>query len=634
MQTVTFRAEDIDPPAATAPSGPVTFRAEDIDRPPDFTTTNEPPSDAMQQEAADPNTVATYARHIWQTLNPVQLGQMLPFPKALGGSGLDNPLLPKNILAQMHAVKQEADARWEKGDKVGAAAKYTESLIPILGPMMSHAGNQAQRGEWAALAGDVTGAVAVPELLQRVPATRTTVRPVVRAHLTPEEAAAVKFGEARGVPIDAATATGNAFVRGIQKVTGESLGGSVVGGRARSAQQQALTRTGKQLATGPLASASSPELAGRTLVGALEDKIQAHQDWANTQYDALRAIEADPKYSRQVRVATSATGGVPATVQMPLPIDLRGAKQTLTPIYQQLERQSPLTRQQSSAGFKALQNIVQGPDYAPLSQVDRDLSALKDIAREQGGVAKLAVQEVDAAVRKRAAQAGPAAAHALELGREAVKARVATSDLLESIRSEPVQAYRQMVAPQDTGIDLLRTVQKETPHAIPGVARAYLDEAMRTATAEGGFGHAAKLQADWRRLGASTKRILFPLPGQVEALDNFFLLAKRIAENPNPSGTAGTAFKGGELLGLITNPLVGVPVSAASTAMAALLYSPAGVRALTRGLSIAVSPAKYSTAAQAAAVANIVKAAQEAGVTLPLAKAARLENPPATTSPQ
>jgi len=53
MQTITFRAEDIDPPATTAPSGPVTFRAEDIDRPPDFTATNEPPSESMWQQVKD-----------------------------------------------------------------------------------------------------------------------------------------------------------------------------------------------------------------------------------------------------------------------------------------------------------------------------------------------------------------------------------------------------------------------------------------------------------------------------------------------------------------------------------------------------------------------------------------------------
>src|SRR5204863_486191 len=53
MQTITFRAEDIDPPTATAPSGPVTFRAEDIDRPPDFTTTNEPPSPSLLRQAGE-----------------------------------------------------------------------------------------------------------------------------------------------------------------------------------------------------------------------------------------------------------------------------------------------------------------------------------------------------------------------------------------------------------------------------------------------------------------------------------------------------------------------------------------------------------------------------------------------------
>lgn len=573
------------------------------ERPPDFKTTNEPPSASMQQEAADPNTVATYARHIWQTLNPVQLGQMLPFPKAAGGSGMDNPLLPANILANMRAVKQEADERWAKGDKVGAAAKYTESLIPILGPMMSHAGNQAQRGEWAALAGDVTGAVAVPELARRLPTVSARVTPpLVQSHLNPTEAAAIRFGQAQRVPLDVATQTGSKWARAAEKRVASSMGGEGTASDLITRQANALTRVGEAQAGKALPTAVTTEQAGVELAAALEAKVQAHQDLANHAYDALRTIETDPAHLRQVRLATPDTAGRLATVQMPLPIDLRLAKRTLTPIYQQLERQYPLTRQQSSSGFKALQNIVQGPDYAPLSQVDRDLSALKEIARSEGGVTKLAVKEVDAAVRKRAAQAGPNVIRTLEQGRGAVKARVATSELLEGMRSEPVKAYRQMVAPQDSGIALLRTMNQEVPHAIPGVARAYLDSLMNMATAEGGFARAARLQAEWQKLGSETKRILFPRAGQVQALDNFFLLAKRIAENPNPSGTAHTL----TALNLTSQPIM--------FGLAKMLYTPGGVRALTRGLTLSLDPSKLTPTMQAAAAANIMKAAQEAGV--------------------
>lgn len=137
--------------------------------PPDFRAENE--KDATGQAVVDPNTVGTALRHFWAGVNPVQLGQMLPFPKALGGSGMENPLLPSNIAQAMHAVKLEGDAAWAKGDKVTAAAKYIESVVPLFGPMMSHWGNEAQQHQWAALTGDaaaLTTNLALPKILETV----------------------------------------------------------------------------------------------------------------------------------------------------------------------------------------------------------------------------------------------------------------------------------------------------------------------------------------------------------------------------------------------------------------------------------------------------------------------------------
>ena len=111
---------------------------------PNFKTTNA--TDAQGQPEVDPNTLGTFVKHLWAGVNPVQIGQMLPFPKALGGSGTDNPLSPTNIAQSLHQVKKEADTALAKGDYVGALAKYVESVVPILGPMMAHQGNELQQG--------------------------------------------------------------------------------------------------------------------------------------------------------------------------------------------------------------------------------------------------------------------------------------------------------------------------------------------------------------------------------------------------------------------------------------------------------------------------------------------------------
>jgi hypothetical protein len=133
--------------------------------------------------------------------------------------------------------------------------------------------------------------------------------------------------------------------------------------------------------------------------------------------------------------------------------------------------------------------------------------------------------------------------------------------------------------------------------------------------------------SDWQKLGPETKRILFPQEGQRQALGHFFLLAKKVAENPNPSGTTVTWFKGGELYALLTHPVAGVPTSLGSAALAKLLYSPAGVRALTRGMMLSLSPSRATPAAQTAAAANLLKAAKEAGVDVPALAAQHQSSP-------
>jgi hypothetical protein len=135
-------------------------------------------SDTTPNEV-DANTVGTTVRHWWSAANPVQLGQLLPWPKELGGSGRDNPLLPSNVVKSAMGVKQQADALWDKGDKVGATAKYIESVVPFLGPMMSHMGDEAQQGKWAAFLGDALGLAtnaAAPSVVPKAAAAVGTLR--------------------------------------------------------------------------------------------------------------------------------------------------------------------------------------------------------------------------------------------------------------------------------------------------------------------------------------------------------------------------------------------------------------------------------------------------------------------------
>jgi hypothetical protein len=738
---------------------------------PDFKSSNA--LDAEGYSVVDPNTLGTTLRHFWAGANPAQLGQLLPFPKALGGSGLDHPLNPKKVVDDMLAVKREADARWDAGDHVGAAAKYVESLVPLLGPMMSSWGNEAQGHKWAALLGDA-GAFAfnlgLPEVAGAFGKSAGTVpRGTMGADsaLSPAEAASNTFAAEHGIPLDAATATNSRFVRGVQRVSGESLLGAPVAERAAAAQQAGLTRVGGELAesAAPGAGGMTPEAGGQGIREAMSGLVRDLHKQAGGEYEKVRAAEGAPEHTdtiartqsgaeRQLvqaeqqrtlgrvpsagelqelrriqaeleslsygsktfveqdrgaasganaghyqitaghagapvyqditsvmdsapthaelrsqiksaletgnfraegaqralevaghRLARSsdvsapylppeAGNAVPRSQQMGLAVDLQPVQQAVTPLYEQLKREAGLVPLQGdkAKALVALDRVVNGPRHVPLSVADGALSDLKSMARagDNGlrtvgqGKAAYAVKALEEAVTGRAQQAGPEVANALDMGRALTKEKYRVSDLLEQVRTEPVQAYRQLTAPKDSQIGLLRQVAETAPQQVQALGRAKLEEMLDLATERDRFDHVDRLYAEWNKLGPETKRILFGRE-LIPKLDDFFLLAKRIGQNPNPSGTAPTMIKAGEAVGLMTHPLATLPASLSMGALAKLMYTARGVQALTKVIDLDVkgpAGAAVKGAVRQAAWVDLATAARAAGVSMDLPKAA------------
>lgn len=558
----------------------------------------------------DPNTIGTTLRTFWNDVNPVQLGQLVPgVPKALGGSGTDHPLAldpdnqyAPNFLVDMHRVKREADALWDKGDKVGAAAKYVESVIPILGPWMSGRGDEAQTGHWAKFGGHalaLAANVAMGKAGNDALAARFPLASHPAASAPPVSADAIDFAQQRQIPLDAATVSDNLAVKGAQAIADRTVVGSRVATPANEARAAAMTRVGGELAeeTSPLA--TTPEQAGLGLRRALTDKIAGHAQDANSAYDRLRALEE------------SGTADSVGPTRSQTTVDLRPAKAQLRATFEQLTRQYPLTQQQSSFGYKALSNILQGPDFAPLSQVDQDLGAIKAIAREQGGQAKLGVSALEGAVQKAAAAGGPEVVNALREGRQATIAKYAASDVLDTLHDEPVRTIKALTAPKDAAIQSLRAVTAQVPGQTAEIARAYLEDLLDKPQAV----------AEWRKLGGQTKAILFPKTSAM--LDHFFALTDRISKtNVNPSGSGYVASLAAQGAQFGAAPISAIVTQLGAAGVAKLMRSPAAIQALTRGLSL---PSTASTAAKAAAVANVVRSAREAGVVLDFPKAADRE---------
>lgn len=226
----------------------------------------------------DPNTIGTLIRHWWEGgANPVQIGQLLPFPKALGGSGTDNPLLPTNIVQQMHTVKQQADAAWEKGDKVTAAAKYVESVIPILGPWMSHQGDQIQQGKYAAAAGDTAGMATGILEGKAGDAALANAYPLASHPMATDTAAQATAlqRQAEGQVADRVLAPGNLRYRGrAQAIAGDLLQRGAQGDRdaLRQWAQDGLERSGQQIDD---AMGQAGQVPLKPYVDAVNQKIEA-----------------------------------------------------------------------------------------------------------------------------------------------------------------------------------------------------------------------------------------------------------------------------------------------------------------------------------------------------------------------
>lgn len=537
---------------------------------------------------------------------------------------MDLPGTIGNIGAAQGAVYDKAKASFEDGDYPSALRHGLNWLMPLIGPRVDQAGDFMARGEMAKGLGavaDIGLQASLPGAAGKVSA---STRGILRGTANPAEAAAVRFGQAQGVPIDAGTVTGSQFVKSVQKSVGSRVGGANTAEAMQRGQATALQRVSEKLAgranatrAGNVGAPQTPVSAGEAVSGRLDSRIKAQARIADTSYDALRALE------QQQAARIAQTGGVraPATsakpfTNVPLAVDVAAAKQSLTPLFDQLSRERDLVgviQGGKARTLVALDSLMKGPDVVPLSVADAALSGLKSMARTKDlqtlrtpgqGAAAAAVKALEQEVTATATAAGPDAIGALQKGRLATVGKYETAAVRETLSSEPGQIYRQLTTGRDVNLNRLRAVAQQTPREIPKIARAYLEDQFDLATREGSFAHADKLYADWRKLGAETKTVLFKDPALVQDLDNFFLLAKRIGQNPNPSGTASVLTSGrltlAELVAVIP-----------SWGLAKMLYTQRGVHALTAGLKIT---ATTSPVARSLAVAQIVRAAREAGV--------------------
>ena len=181
------------------------------------------------------------------------------------------------------------------------------------------------------------------------------------------------------------------------------------------------------------------------------------------------------------------------------------------------------------------------------------------------------------------------------------------------MHTDPVSLFDTLTEPHGRRIGLVRDVAEKAPQQMPGLARSFFQGLFDRMTREG---DPTKIQStldkwlDWDR---SSKAAVINNPALVKDLDNLMFSFKRMAANPNPSGSGwlksladaksnvfrGIGLVGGGLIGAghgVAGAGMGVGAgyllseaanTAANFALARLLFNPKFTRLMTQGLQLA-----------------------------------------------
>lgn len=286
----------------------------------------------------------------------------------------------------------------------------------------------------------------------------------------------------------------------------------------------------ERVAPGP---GRTPVAAGESLVGAVENRVDALKGRAREHYDAFDQIANDPANAKEVVVGhevghmgdnSGFTLKIPIKETIASPIDLEATNMmdTFRRVNEEWTTQWPEIRKQQSAAFSLLASIVNSKKtIVPLAQAEKLLGYAKALARDEGGTAKLLVSKLQQAVDRGVAELGPDAQVALTKGRAAARIQWQANEVLAALKGtqsnhltrgaqyEPVRAIGKITGADDKAITLLRRTAEEVPDAIPVVARQVLDDILSEGLTGGtlDFAKTKAMASAWNKLGDATKEI-------------------------------------------------------------------------------------------------------------------------------
>lgn len=406
------------------------------------------------------------------------------------------------------------------------------------------------------------------------------------------------------IPLTQGMRTGSATLQTAEKVLGRTVA---------SGPYEAILNAGQEGAANAAADlsggfATDNFSAGQNTVNSMLDMAKTHSDTAATEYSNLAAHEADPANTRTVQVGMKANPSLdpnaPATIPdmqpVGLPTDMRPVKTAIAPAIANLERAMTPAQRNIDPGLTALKNIMARPDALPASVAEQDLGYLKDIQRSDASaqskrLATIAVNALQPAIDSGVSVGGQDALDSLQNARGSWAARSSILDNVKTYtgdatgRTGQVRLMTTLLAPADASYPALEQVLNATPQAADDIGKAFLTDRVFKTAADGGNLNPVSAQRLWNQIGPRTKAAIYT-PETIQNINDGLELFKRIAENPNPSGTG--PFNALLHMGLLvtTHPVGGAANIALGRNIAKILYNPAAAATARQALDNLNSP--------------------------------------------
>jgi hypothetical protein len=103
---------------------------------------------------------------------------------------------------------------------------------------------------------------------------------------------------------------------------------------------------------------------------------------------------------------------------------------------------------------------------------------------------------------------------------------------------DPEALANKLMASKGRAITQLRAVAQETPEQMPGLFRSFVEGIFNRATREGDLQKVQGTLDGWLDMPEEAKALMVKDPKVVDSLNNLFFAMKRLARNPNTSGTS------------------------------------------------------------------------------------------------